>query len=421
MPLLPSPPADSQSVPDWVARHLGDLTLEGPDGVAAGGFGGGQVAADAALARLDITGYARSRSTVLPESRRGASQLSPYIRHGLLTLPQVWTAVTDAPPADRKRYRDELLWQEYARHLYARTGPALGRALRREQTRPSGWSGEPWPSEMACMGFVVGELHRDGWVVNQTRMWLASQWAVRAGADWRDGEQEMYAHLLDGSRAANRLGWQWTTGTGSGKAYGFSRWQVEKRAPQLCRRCPLRQACPVQEWPEGDLGPTVAGPDLGAGPTPAGPESVEGQAGEVTWLTAESLSTEDPALAAEPDRPAVFVFDEPLLRRLRLSGKRLVFLAETLGELATYRQLEVRRGAPVAELTGRALATTYAPVPGWARRAAQLQVVELHPWPWLRRPGNASLRSYSAWVSGGRAGGPPRSGGTGGTPRARRP
>ena len=81
------------------------------------------------------------------------------------------------------------------------------------------------------MRFVTDELHRDGWLVNQTRMWLASQWAVRAGADWRAGEDAMFTHLLDGSRAANRLGWQWTVGTGSGKPYGFSRWQVEKRAP----------------------------------------------------------------------------------------------------------------------------------------------------------------------------------------------
>jgi len=35
------------------------------------------------------------------------------------------------------------------------------------------------------------------------------------------------------------------------------------------------------------------------------------------WLTAESLGDADPALAAHADLPAVFVFDEPLLARLR--------------------------------------------------------------------------------------------------------
>ena len=397
VPVLPVPPADPDDVVVWVREHLGHLALEEPDRIEGGAFRGGQSAADRALAGLDVAGYARTRSAVLPESRRGASRMSPYIRHGLLTLRQVWDAVADAPPGDRARYRDELLWQEYARHLYARTGADLKRDLRREQPRPGDWVGDPWPTEMACMAFATQALHDDGWVVNQSRMWLASQWAVRAGADWQDGEQEMFAHLLDGSRAANRLGWQWTTGTGSGKPYGFSRWQVEKRAPQLCRSCPLRHACPIQEWPRAAIGPVVAGPHLGTGPTPSGPEQVEGGGGELVWLTAESLGTGDPALAANPNRPAVFVFDEPLLARLRLSGKRLIFLAETLGELAEQRSVQVHLGRPVDELAGFRLAATFAPVPGWARIVTRLDVVETHPWPWLRFPGHAPLTSYSAW------------------------
>ncbi len=397
MPVLPTPPADPNDVVGWVREHLGDLTLEGPAGVAGGALRGGQSAADRALAELDITGYARTRSTVLPESRRGASRMSPYIRHGLLTLQQVWDAVAAAPPGDRSRYRDELLWQEYARHLYARVGAELKQDLRREQPQAGDWAGDPWPADMACMAYVTGALHDEGWLVNQTRMWLASQWTVRAGADWRGGEQAMFAHLLDGSRAANRLGWQWTTGTGSGKPYGFSRWQVEKRAPQLCRSCPLNTCCPIQDWPRATVGPAVAGPHLGVGPTPAGPAEVQGGGGDHVWLTAESLGTGDPALAADPLRAAVFVFDEPLLARLRLSGKRLVFLAETLGELARRRPLQVHRGAPARELAGRRLAATYAPVPGWARIAARLDIVETHPWPWLRRPGLAPLTSYSSW------------------------
>lgn len=401
VPLLPAPPApgDQAEVVAWVADQLGDLTLEGPGGVAAGAFTGGQAAADAALAGLDVTGYAGRRSQVLPVSARGASRMSPYLRHGLLTLPSVWAAVRRAPERDRSRYRDELMWAEYARHLYARVGRANGAALRREQPTAgaASWSGEPWPAAMACMAAVTDELRTDGWVVNQTRMWLASQWTVRAGANWRDGEQEMYAHLLDGSRASNRLGWQWTTGTGSGKAYGFSRWQVEKRAPALCRRCPLAARCPIEQWPEAPLGPSVDGPDLGRGPVPAGPAEVAGAGAAEVWLTAESLGVEDPALLADPDRPAVFVFDEPLLARLRLSGKRLVFLAETLGDLAARRPLEVRRGVVGEELAGRSLAATWTPVPGWARRAAELSPVEVHPWPWLARPRTSTLRSFSAW------------------------
>ena len=402
MSQLPVPPAPSHgaSADDtvaWVREHLGDLAREGADGVRPGAMRGGQAAADAALAGLDVAGYARTRSTVLPVARQGATRMSPYVRHGLVTLPELWDAVEGSPARDVGKYRDELLWQEYARHLYARVGRDLGRSVRREQPRPDPWA-EPLRSDMACSAFLVDSLTRDGWLVNQTRMWLASQWTVRGGGDWRAGEDAMFAHLLDGSRAANRLGWQWTIGTGSGKAYGFSRWQVEKRAPELCGGCALRDACPIQGWPDADVGPSVVGgPDLGRGPVPGGPSDVEGAGGETVWLTAESLGTGDPALIADPDRPAVFVFDEPLLRRLRLSGKRLVFLAECLGDLAAERLVEVRRGVVADELAGRSLATTYAPVPGWARLRERLDVHEVHPWPWLVRPRPAALRSFTAW------------------------
>ncbi len=395
MPELPAPPTDRPGVVAWVREHLGHLTC---DEVEASPIRGGQTAADTALATLDVTGYAARRSEVFPVGRRGATRLSPYIRHGLLPLPAVWAAVADAPSRDRGKFRDELLWQEYARHVYARVGADLGAPLRFDPpvaTAPWPW-GTPWPPEMACMEATTDELHDNGWLVNQTRMWLSSQYSVRAGGDWRVGEQEMYQHLLDGSRAANRLGWQWTIGTGTGKVYGFSRWQVEKRAPGLCRDCPLNRDCPIQDWPDADAGPRVEPPaGLAGGPTDGGPTApdVTGVP-EAVWLTAESLGDTDPALLAHPDLPAVFVFDEPLLARLRLSGKRLVFLAEALAELGA----EVRLGDPVEELRGRPLATTWTFVPGWKRRAPRLDIAALHPWPWLRRPGSGSLRSFSAWA-----------------------
>lgn len=67
---------------------------------------GGQSAADAALTSLNISGYAKNRSEVLPVHLRGATVLSPYIRHNLLTLQQVWDHVAKAPFADKEKYRD---------------------------------------------------------------------------------------------------------------------------------------------------------------------------------------------------------------------------------------------------------------------------------------------------------------------------
>ncbi|WP_433786648.1 FAD-binding domain-containing protein [Actinomycetospora sp. CA-101289] len=407
---LPVPAPGPAAAVAFVREHLADLTCD--TAAASEAIRGGQTAADAALASLDVTGYAGRRNEVWPPERRGASKMSPYIRYNLVDLPTLWDHVADAPSDDRRKYRDELAWQEFTRHLYARFGrdgePALREVLRAEPPRPPVVWDEPWPRDMECMDTTVGELHTDGWLVNQTRMWLASQWTVRAGARWRDGEEEFFTHLLDGSRAANRLNWQWTTGAGNGKAYGFSRWQVEKRAPGLCRRCVLHDACPVQGWPDEQRTTRVAASDLlRADPDPSvtgGPEATTVASGdgdvEAVWLTAESLGDADPALAAHPDVPAVFCFDEPLLRRLMLSGKRLVFLTETLADLATRRPVEIRRGRVPDELAGRRLAVTFAPVPGYRRRAAALEPAVVHPWRWLFRPRAGRMQSYTAWRKG---------------------
>ncbi|WP_026911027.1 FAD-binding domain-containing protein [Patulibacter minatonensis] len=404
MSRLPAiPPRDPAAAERWVAEHLGHLALEGAEGIRRSpAFRGGQSAADAAIEELDVRGYAGTRNEVWPVDRRGATRLSPYIRHGLLTLQDVWGRAEAAPARDRGKFRDELLWQEYARHVYARLGTASAVPLRHEAPPVPSTDGDPWPREMACVDLCRVELRRDGWLVNQTRMWMASQWALRSGAPWQDGEDAFFRHLLDGSRAANRLGWQWTVGTATGRPYGFSRWQVEKRAPGLCASCALRDRCPVERFPDLPKGADVAPPEvLRRDPDPAatgGPELVvrEGEP-DAVWLTAESLGSSDPALAARPELPVVFVLDEDRLRGWRLSGKRLVFLAETLAEIGEHRELEVHLGSPRRVLAGRRLAATWTPVPGWRRLADRLSVVEAHPWPWLTRPHGRSARSFSAW------------------------
>ncbi len=407
MTSLPLPGGGRTAAEAYVTRHLAHLTCDEVRGSPS--ITGGQVAADAALAAFDVTGYARRRNEVFPESERGASRLSPYIRHGLLSLPEVWGRVAGGPGRDVEKFRDELLWQEFARHWYARLGRRTRRSVRHRSpgSDPAGSaaSSAGWSRRLACLDLSLGELERDGWLVNQTRMWLASHWTVREGLRWTDGEDHFFRHLLDGSRAANRLGWQWVTGAGSSKPYGFSRRQVERRAPGVCTSCELRDDCPIEDWPaDPELVPVDRVGLLRRDPSPgatAGPSEVvtDGEP-DAVWVTAESLGDRDPALSAHPGLPVVFVFDEPLLASLRLSSKRLVFLTEALAELAVDHRLEISLGDPVDVLQGRALAVTFAPVPGFRRRVARLRVAEMHPWPWLRRPTAGPIGSYSAWRRG---------------------
>ena len=358
---------------------------------------GGQSAADQALATLDITGYAKKRSQVLPISTRGASVLSPYIRHNLLTLKQVWDHVVKAPYDDREKFRDELLWQEYARHLYARVGVRLFANLRYEQSLNQ--MGDGWSKDINCVAGTVEELERDGWLVNQTRMWLASEWTVRNGLGWIHGQERMYRELIDGSRAANLLGWQWTVGSGSGKPYGFSRWQVEKRAAQYCNGCALNKNCPIQDFPEETSLPEVAlEPLLKFDPDPsatAGPrEALRNRQATEVLLTIDSLGDHDPALAAHPDLPVVFMFNEAALAKLQLSSKRIYFYLETLQDLATRRNLRVFVGDPVKYAAENSVAVTFAPVPSFRKF---YNLAEIHPYPWLRTPHASSVLSFSSW------------------------
>lgn len=357
---------------------------------------GGQSAANLALANLDISRYAADRSEVLPKGRRGATVLSPYIRHNLLTLREVWDAVEKSPAKDREKYRDELLWQEYARHLYARIGKEFFNNLRFQQNRDA--AGDGWNRDMACINEVVTELEEDGWLVNQTRMWLASHWTVRNQKGWIHGQERMYQNLVDGSRAANLLGWQWTVGS-AGKPYGFARWQVEKRAPGLCFKCSLKKNCPIQNFP-AEVEPASVSklellnqdPNLQRTSGPA--TVVTKNLPEVVLLTIDSLGDADPALVANPQLPVVFVFNRSALAKLQLSAKRIHFYVETLQDLAGRRNLSVYLGDPYQYAKDHAVAVTFAPVPSFEKFDS---VAQLHPFPWLLPPHAGNVQSFTAW------------------------
>ncbi len=406
----------------FVTRHfsglIGDLHRI-DSSLSSSAFRGGQSQADRALSQLDLSRYTQDRNHAYPQRRRAASRLSPYIRHGLLSLPRLWDEAA-GPTEELDRFRLELLWQEYARHWYARLGPATTEPQRHRPATPrralrplsprttlaAGTESANWNQSMGCMEITSGELHDDGWLVGQTRLWLASQWTVREGRDWRAGEDHFFTHLLDGSRAANRLGWQMAGGLMSDRPYAFSRWQVEAKAPGMCASCDLNTDCPVDRWPDRPTFEPVeppnpllfSDPDVEKTAGPARSPDQLDPGPEVVWITAESMGVSDPALSAHPDLPVVFIFDRPLLSRLQLSAKRLVFMVETLAELATIRPVEVHLGTPAEALADRRVATTFAPVPGWRRHATRIAPEVVHPWPWLRRPGAGDISSFPGWL-----------------------
>lgn len=66
----------------------------------------------------------------------------------------------------------------------------------------------------------------------------------------------------------------------------------------------------------------------------------------IVWVHGDALSPYNSALQAAPDAPAVFVWDEALLKEWEISLKRIVFMYECLLEMP----VTIRRGNVVDEV-----------------------------------------------------------------------
>lgn len=204
------------------------------DEPAPGGFPPTRAAALDRLAAVRPAEYARTRNHL----RGAVSRLSPYITHGLLTLPEVYRAVDDRHRIGAQhKFSYELGWREFFHHQWLQHGGAIFESLRPGPLPDSAYA-RAMPDDVlhACTGIAVidqavTELHQTGWLHNHARMWLASYLVHLRRVHWRVGADWMYGHLLDGDLASNHLSWQWVAGTASHKPYLFNADNVARYAP----------------------------------------------------------------------------------------------------------------------------------------------------------------------------------------------
>lgn len=191
----------------------------------------------AALARLAAVQpgeYARTRNAL----EGAVTRLSPYLTHGLLTLPEVFAAVHARHPLDaRHKFVFELGWRTYYRHVWAHLGTGIHASLHPGLLPEDAYLREV-PADVAtastgiaAIDRAVTELYETGYVHNHARMWLASYLVHLRKVHWHSGAEWMLGHLLDGDLASNHLSWQWVAGTGSSKPYLFNATNVAKFAP----------------------------------------------------------------------------------------------------------------------------------------------------------------------------------------------
>ena len=174
--------------------------------------------AHARSAHISPSAYARSRNAL----DGGVTGLSPYLTHGVISLPEVARTVA---AHHRLGYDDKLVfelgWREFFHHVWA-NAPQPDAIL--ANMRPANvWRGQyasSLPADIRqgrtgvkAIDAAVRQLYATGYLHNHTRMWLASYCVHMRKVHWRAGADWLYSHLLDGDLPSNHLSWQWVAAT----------------------------------------------------------------------------------------------------------------------------------------------------------------------------------------------------------------
>lgn len=184
-----------------------------------------------------IYSYGRSRNRLDIEGTAGAaSQLSPYLRFGMISARQAVVAALDAiaraANGDERQgaetWLDELIWREFYNAILYHHPHVLRQSFRADLANIR-WSDDADAFAAWCTGntgypvvdAAMRQLVQVGWMPNRARMITASFLVKDLLIDWRWGERFFMQHLVDGDPAANNGGWQWTAGTGTDAAPYF--------------------------------------------------------------------------------------------------------------------------------------------------------------------------------------------------------
>jgi len=315
----------------------------------------------AALARISAVrpgDYARSRNAI----EGAVTGLSPYITHGLVSLPEVLAGVTAKHSIGvQNKFVFELGWREYFRHVWAFRGEGIFESLHEGLLPQTSYAAQlPADIRQAATGvpvidMAVRTLYTTGYLHNHARMWLASYMVHVRKMDWRIAADWLYGHLLDGDLASNHLSWQWVAGTGSSKPYLFNADNVARFAPapwhspgtvidqsyealdRLARQPMRRSRNEHDASNEGALiePALLTEPPIDLGLTPPDATSVAGC--EVWLLHPWSLGNLPSSLPANTVVVGVFFTD--FHRAWPWSERRWRFVASRMAELAPMRWL----------------------------------------------------------------------------------
>ena len=343
-PALDLAPADRDRL---LADALPGVYAGEPD---RGPLPGGRTAALASLQGYDISDYGRSRNFMAG----AVSRLSPYLRHGMLSITEVRDAIKSryaTEPARSEEFLRQLAWRDFFDKVLDWHGRGLDESL--EEAKHGVGRSAGLPPDIAagntglpCMDGTLHDLFDSGYLHNHQRLWFAAYLCHFRGVSWKAGARLFRQYLYDGDSASNNASWQWVESTFSSKPYFMNQENIAKFSGNTycatCRVvCPFRASyedlqeklfntrrAPLQMVGrhESPKAPAPRDPVRAAAPAPAACESV-------VWVHDAAISPEDAALKANPDAAVVFAFDEPSLKREPWAFHRLAFVFDGVVEL----------------------------------------------------------------------------------------
>jgi deoxyribodipyrimidine photo-lyase len=198
--------------PDWhqlISFHLTPPPLEG-------GRAAGLRRLKAFATHMDDYGHARDFPSV-----DGTSNLSPYLRHGCVSVREMVRAGRARHTAGAKVWVSEIVWRDFYQVVLDAFPHVVGGSFKPEYDRIK-WQGKDAHFRAWCQGetgFPLVDaamrcLNQTGMIHNRLRMVVASFLCKTLLLDWRRGEAYFAEKLLDFDLAANNGGWQWSSSTG---------------------------------------------------------------------------------------------------------------------------------------------------------------------------------------------------------------
>ena len=234
MEILPQSFADRQAL----IAHVKSLWMDaGGDEAMTQNVSPMEASPEALAARLDVVdpqAYARSRNFLNGK----ITKLSPYIRHGMVSLNHVRNLALDRAgrKADAEKLIQELAWREYWQ-LVRRDYPDW--IWQDAEPYKTGYTARDYADDLpndiargetgvAAIDDMISILVSTGYLHNHLRMYLASYICHWRRVKWQAGARFMLGHLIDADAASNNLSWQWIASTYSRKPYIFNLENMQK-------------------------------------------------------------------------------------------------------------------------------------------------------------------------------------------------